>query len=82
MSLRFLTLRDVSENTRLSQPTIRRMVRAGDFPQPFDLSPKRIAFWAHEVEAWMRERAASGRSRKKMPDQAAAGRIGGRAKRK
>lgn len=65
--LRFLTLKEVTHKTGLSAPSIRRLVKASDFPGPFDLSPKRIAFWEHEVEAWMQERAARGRKPKEMP---------------
>jgi predicted DNA-binding transcriptional regulator AlpA len=74
-------MRDVVAKTRLSQTAVRRLVRAGDFPQPFDLSPKRIAFWAHQIDEWMERRAAAGRKVKVMPDPAAAGRIGARTKR-
>lgn len=80
--LRFLLLADVVEKTRYSPASIRKMVAEGAFPQPFDLSPKRLAWWAHEVEAWMCERAAKPRAKQRMPDQTTAGRLGGSAPRR
>lgn len=65
--LRFLSLKDAVRKTGLSAPSIRRLIKANDFPKPFDLSPKRIAFWEHEVEVWMQERAAKGWAPKFMP---------------
>jgi prophage regulatory protein len=66
-NLRFLSLKDVVAKTGLSAPSVRRLIKAGDFPEPFDLSPKRIAFWEHQVDEWMLARAARGRKPKDMP---------------
>jgi predicted DNA-binding transcriptional regulator AlpA len=32
---------------------LRRMWQDGRFPQPFKLSPRKLAWWEHEVDAWL-----------------------------
>lgn len=65
--LRFLTLRDVVAKTALSESSIRRLVKEGDFPAPFDLTSKRIAFIEEDVMMWMQQRIVRGRKPKDMP---------------
>lgn len=36
----------------VSRATLYRMVNAGDFPKPLQLSPKRVAWLQAEVDAW------------------------------
>lgn len=43
--------------TNLSETTIRHGVKAGTFPQPVKLSPRRCAFKRDEVLAWIKSLA-------------------------
>jgi prophage regulatory protein len=52
-----LRWRAVSSRTGLSRPTIWRLVRAGRFPKPVELSSAQAVGWvASEVEAWVQAR--------------------------
>ena len=52
--MKFLTYRDVKERTSLSQSTIRRKVRSGEFPSPKPIfGGHRVVFLAEEVDSWM-----------------------------
>ena len=44
---------EVRARVRLSEPTIYRLRRAGRFPAPLRLGPKRIAWRESEIEAWI-----------------------------
>src|SRR5262249_35999729 len=47
---------------------LRRLWQRGDFPRPFKPSPHRLAWWEHDVDAWLLEKAgASGQ--KISPDE-------------
>ncbi|MBD1388427.1 AlpA family phage regulatory protein [Neiella sp. HB171785] len=37
----------------VSQPTLDRMRRKGEFPQPIRLSPKRVAWRQSDVDEWL-----------------------------
>ncbi|MCR3892537.1 helix-turn-helix transcriptional regulator [Aeromonas caviae] len=52
-----LTYEEVCAVTRLSQPTLRRYVKAGRFPQPIKPNPagKAVRFRAADVRRWMAE---------------------------
>lgn len=54
---RFLCMRDVVADTGLSEPTINRMHRRGDFPAKVQLSPGRTGWWESEYLAWKADRA-------------------------
>ena len=57
---RILRVRAVCERIGLSRPTLWRMVKAGQFPQPFQLaSPSSVGWLASEIDAWIAARAAS-----------------------
>jgi prophage regulatory protein len=49
----------VIDRVGLSRVTIWRMVRRGEFPAPARLSPGRIGWSAHAVNAWVAERMAA-----------------------
>jgi prophage regulatory protein len=53
----FLTYEEVCSLTKLSQPTLRRYVKAGKFPQPIKPNPtgKAVRFRAVDVRRWMAE---------------------------
>jgi len=48
----------------LSDATIWRMERRGEFPRRIPISPKRVAWRRHEIEAWLaaREEARDGKT--------------------
>lgn len=54
-----LTLDEVSGVTRLSKPTIYRMVRRGKFPQQLQIGMHRVAWLHNEVVDWIGERASA-----------------------
>jgi predicted DNA-binding transcriptional regulator AlpA len=56
-SLQFLRVRDVCRLLRISKPTLWRLRRAQDFPDPTDLTGRVVAWRRSEVEAWLRARA-------------------------
>ena len=47
-----LSKKQVVERTGLSPVTIWRRTQAGDFPKPRQLTPNRIGWPEHEIEAW------------------------------
>ena len=48
----FLSKKQVMERTGLSATTIWRRIQARDFPQPRQLSPNRVGWPEHEIQAW------------------------------
>ena len=50
---------EVSKRTGLSIPTIWRLRRRGDFPQPFRLSRGAIAWLEADIDNWIASRAAA-----------------------
>lgn len=53
---RLLTYDDVAELLRLSKSSLRRLVRAGDFPEPLRVTPRRVAWTEDAVEEWLERR--------------------------
>lgn len=53
---RLLSIRAVSELTSLSEPTIRRYVRAGTFPRSTKIGPNRSAWSLQQVTRWIEEK--------------------------
>ena len=49
----------VSSKTDLSRTTIYDKVARGEFPKPIKLSPRRIAWRASAISAWLIEREAA-----------------------
>jgi predicted DNA-binding transcriptional regulator AlpA len=57
---RVLVFRDLKlrKGIPYSRPTIDEMVEAGRFPTPFWLSERRKAWFEHEIDDWLAERAS------------------------
>jgi prophage regulatory protein len=60
---RFMSMAEVEQATSYDQSSIYRLIKAGEFCEPIQLGPRRIAFVASEVEAWLSQRAAKGREK-------------------
>jgi prophage regulatory protein len=52
-----LILREVVAMTRLSKPTVYKLVAAGRFPRQIHLAPQRVVWLRSEVLAWIAKRA-------------------------
>jgi prophage regulatory protein len=50
---RFLPWPQVEARVALSRTTVRRLMRAGDFPKPITISPGRVAWVEEEISAWI-----------------------------
>lgn len=55
--LQFMSPKAVCERAAFSRSTLDRQVALGKFPKPIQLTERRLAFRADEVEAWMAARA-------------------------
>ncbi|OAN64021.1 hypothetical protein A7X12_18030 [Sphingomonas sp. TDK1] len=53
---RFLRMRDLVAELKLSESTINRLHRRGEFPAKIQLSPNCTGWWECEVEAWKESR--------------------------
>lgn len=56
--MKAMKIKDVVEKVSLGQSTIYKMVAAGEFPKPFQIAPRRIAWVESEIEDWLTERAS------------------------
>ena len=56
-SLQLLRVADVCRLLRISKPTLWRLRRAHDFPEPMEVTERVIAWRKAEVEGWLRERS-------------------------
>ena len=54
-----LTVREVTKLTRLSKPTIYKLISAGRFPRQVHLAPQRVVWLRSEVLAWIAKQAAA-----------------------
>lgn len=52
-----LTIEEVAVRTRLSKPTIYKLVKRGDFPRQLHLCANKVAWLEREVGAWVAARA-------------------------
>lgn len=52
-----LTIEEVAVRTRLSKPTIYKLIRRGDFPKQLRLCANKVAWLEREVSAWVEARA-------------------------
>jgi prophage regulatory protein len=62
--MRFLRLADVRSQIGLSRSQIYRMVSAGDFPKPYSLGGRAVAWLESEIDSWIKDKvqaAADGR---------------------
>jgi len=55
---RLIRYNQVSRMLNLSKTTIRRMQRDGEFPQPFQVGSRAVAFDRLEIEDWLRRQKA------------------------
>lgn len=53
-----LTVEEVAAQTRLSKPTIYKLVKRGDFPRQLRLCANKVAWLQSEVSDWVEARAA------------------------
>jgi len=49
---RYLAWKEVARTTGLSRTTAWRLQKRDDFPAPYAISPGRVGYREHEVEAW------------------------------
>ena len=54
---RYLSPRQLQELTGLSEPTLWRMRRRGELPEPVRLSPGRVAWPENVIGDWLQSRA-------------------------
>lgn len=54
---RLLSIRDVTDQTSLSRPTIYRLIGNGQFPRQIRLSKNRVAWKESDVENWKQNAA-------------------------
>ena len=59
---RLIRLAKVLALTGLTQQTFRRLLKAGRFPMPVQLTERSKGWWHHEVLAWMNDRPRASRS--------------------
>ena len=52
-----LTIEEVVERTRLSKPTVYKLIRQGDFPRQLRLCANKVAWLEGEVSDWIAARA-------------------------
>ena len=52
-----LTIEEVVERTRLSKPTVYKLIRQGDFPRQLRLCANKVAWLEREVADWIAARA-------------------------
>jgi predicted DNA-binding transcriptional regulator AlpA len=53
----FLTMKQVTELTRYSRPSIYRLIKHAGFPYPLKMAPAgKVLFPAMEVRAWLSDR--------------------------
>lgn len=53
---RFLRMAQVVADLRLSQATINRLHRRGEFPTKVRISPGATGWWEADIEAWKADR--------------------------
>jgi predicted DNA-binding transcriptional regulator AlpA len=53
---KFVRFAEVVDIVALGSTTIRSLIATGTFPQPVKLTDHRIAWYLHEVQAWMSSR--------------------------
>jgi prophage regulatory protein len=54
---RLLTMKEVGGLTRLSKPTIYKLIGKGRFPKQVRLGPNKVAWLRSEVLGWIGEKA-------------------------
>lgn len=59
METRLLSPKAVCQRISLSRTTLDRLVASGDFPKPVRITPRRLAYPAEAVDAWVKEKVAA-----------------------
>jgi prophage regulatory protein len=59
MTKLFLDLKEVADTTTLGEATVQRLVREHAFPQPRQISGKRVGWLFREVQEWCETRPVS-----------------------
>jgi prophage regulatory protein len=59
---RFISIKNVVEKICLSKTELYDRLRAGTFPKPIALGPKKVVFLESDVDAWMQARIEEGDS--------------------
>ena len=59
--LQLLTPTDVCKLLRISKPTLWRLRRCGDFPEPFAVTERIFGWRRREIDAWLASRQSSRR---------------------
>jgi prophage regulatory protein len=54
--MRFLRLADVRSKVGLSRSQIYRIVAAGDFPKPYSLGGRTVAWLESEIDSWIKNK--------------------------
>lgn len=54
---KLLTIGEVAQRTRMSKPTIYKLMRRGQFPKQLHLCENKVAWLEREVEGWVAARA-------------------------
>jgi prophage regulatory protein len=62
MTERLLKKAEVEQITSLSATEIQRREKDGTFPRHLSISPKRVAWIASEIEAWVQAKIKNARS--------------------
>jgi prophage regulatory protein len=52
-----LTVEEVAAATRLSKPTIYKLVKRGEFPRQLRLCANKVAWLQREIDGWIASRA-------------------------
>ncbi|MDB9945046.1 AlpA family phage regulatory protein [Ascidiaceihabitans sp.] len=52
-TLELMTIHEVVVASKISKPTIYRLMKSGSFPRPVKLSPNRVAWRKIEILAWL-----------------------------
>jgi prophage regulatory protein len=55
----YLRIKNLKEDLGISESTIWRLIKKGDFPKPVKLSANCTAFKSDEVDAWKASRGAA-----------------------
>lgn len=75
---RWLRWREVGDLTGLGRTTAWRMRQVGDFPDPVQLSPGRVAWRERDIAIWNETRGVAGRLVKPSPGQRPSAPLSGR----
>lgn len=61
---RLLRRPDVLHRCGISNSTLHRLINAGDFPSPIQLSPRAVAWVESDIDTWIEKRIEASRTLK------------------